>query len=780
MNKSDTITYGDGEAYKQKVIEAKKKLRKQIAVLIFISFLISLAVFLIFFWVIKAPQKLVFFFTLIDLSKFNQVSLAKTQENFGTKHYKDSIYYGQLEERKRQGKGVIIYNTGRLYEGDWQNDQRHGHGFEKYVNGNTYQGQYQDGKAHGKGIYIWKNGESFDGEWIMGAKEGYGIWKGISNDSYIGQWKNSKADGYGVHTWKNGDRYEGEWVSCLRHGNGTDFFSNGDIYTGQYKLGKPDGYGQYKWMNGNVYSGLFMNGLKHGRGKWKKKSSQDNSICNQYEGEYKFDKKNGFGTFTWESGNVYKGQYIEDERCGFGQMEWTDGSIYKGFWDGGVQHGQGLMLLSDGQRRAGLFDKNVFKKILDTIQEYDNWLMNLPEGFMIPPQFRDELQEYLQQRESALASNIGFETPDPKIRNDTDEQVDVTFKQIDEDDSNDENAFQKQVSQISNNLGQDFNKDQQYYNQSNYNQSSIRDFSEIQDSGKTFDDPKQIKSQMTNQQSRQNNIQFSKDNQLSLQKQNSQFTPQQTNFNRKFNQNVNANPDDDSNSKMKNNYQIANQNNSAADIFPSTNSYIDSQPHLNNSQVSTYRMGIPPQQLLDSDFKSNTDILSRGSIRQQLGSIKDQEIPQQQELFQNPNKFRKNQFQQPINPKGSGEFSQIDLDYQDVRQHLPQIDQNIQRRVHIPQNNRTVYHGGFKKSQDKNQQQSLMSDRGYDKQIKDKSSFRSINPSNNDLDLNSSIGDIYAIGAPIVRKNQRNKRIQLNEDSSERPPLVINKDQIQY
>jgi len=28
MDRSDTQTYGDGEAYKQKVIEAKKKLRK--------------------------------------------------------------------------------------------------------------------------------------------------------------------------------------------------------------------------------------------------------------------------------------------------------------------------------------------------------------------------------------------------------------------------------------------------------------------------------------------------------------------------------------------------------------------------------------------------------------------------------------------------------------------------------------------------------------------------------------------------------------------------------
>jgi len=42
------------------------------------------------------------------------------------------------------------------------------------------------------------------------------------------------------------------------------------------------------------------------------------------------DKKNGYGVFTWESGNVYKGYYKDDERDGFGEMTWVDGSMYKG------------------------------------------------------------------------------------------------------------------------------------------------------------------------------------------------------------------------------------------------------------------------------------------------------------------------------------------------------------------------------------------------------------------------------------------------------------------
>jgi hypothetical protein len=56
--------------------------------------------------------------------------------------------------------------------------------------------------------------------------------------------------------------------------------------------------------------GEFKDGLKHGKGKWKK--IQNSVSCNNYEGEYQLDKKNGYGTFTWESGNVYKGNYKDD------------------------------------------------------------------------------------------------------------------------------------------------------------------------------------------------------------------------------------------------------------------------------------------------------------------------------------------------------------------------------------------------------------------------------------------------------------------------------------
>jgi len=127
--------------------------------------------------------------------------------SFVIKHYRDgSIYRGEIREDtwKRHGRGVIVYLSQRIYEGDWKNDKRNGRGYERFLNGNYYNGEYLNGRPHGKGVYTWQNNEVYDGEWNNGMKEGYGVWKGPDGDSYIGEWKQSKADGYGVHVWKNG------------------------------------------------------------------------------------------------------------------------------------------------------------------------------------------------------------------------------------------------------------------------------------------------------------------------------------------------------------------------------------------------------------------------------------------------------------------------------------------------------------------------------------------------------------------------------------------------
>ena len=45
--------------------------------------------------------------------------LLRQATNFGMKHYKDSVYRGELENGKRNGLGVMQYHKSRVYEGQW-------------------------------------------------------------------------------------------------------------------------------------------------------------------------------------------------------------------------------------------------------------------------------------------------------------------------------------------------------------------------------------------------------------------------------------------------------------------------------------------------------------------------------------------------------------------------------------------------------------------------------------------------------------------------------------
>lgn len=284
----------------------------------------------------------------LDLAKL------KKSRHVKLKKYKESICLGEFFNGKRHGKGIMLYGPKRLYEGDWENDAKHGKGYEILPTGSHYEGDFLNGKPDGYGVFKWKNGEVYEGEWKNGLKHGKGIWRGIKGESYEGDWKNGKAEGRGVHIWRNGDRYEGELKSYLKHGEGLEKFANGDYYQGSYVNGKPEGYGEYNWATGYQYKGNFKNGLRHGKGNWQKVTGSGD----KYEGEWSNDKKCGHGVYIWASGNRYQGNYFDDFRHGYGEMYWTDGNTYKGDWDKGIQNGQGQVLIPGKGVKKGTFKQN--------------------------------------------------------------------------------------------------------------------------------------------------------------------------------------------------------------------------------------------------------------------------------------------------------------------------------------------------------------------------------------------------------------------------------------
>ena len=52
----------------------------------------------------------------------------------------------------------------------------------------------------------------------------------------------------------------------------------------------------------------------------------------KYEGEFKDDKMNGYGIYTFVDGEQYKGEFKDDNMNGQGVLTYQNGNCYKGEW----------------------------------------------------------------------------------------------------------------------------------------------------------------------------------------------------------------------------------------------------------------------------------------------------------------------------------------------------------------------------------------------------------------------------------------------------------------
>jgi len=81
-----------------------------------------------------------------------------------------------------------------------------------------------------------------------------------------------------------------------------------------------------------------------------------------YIGEWKDEKKNGHGKFTWEDGRIYEGDWKDDMMTGYGTFTWPDGSRYEGQWFDNLRHGKGTFYSADGRKMETewRFDKPLY------------------------------------------------------------------------------------------------------------------------------------------------------------------------------------------------------------------------------------------------------------------------------------------------------------------------------------------------------------------------------------------------------------------------------------
>lgn len=88
-----------------------------------------------------------------------------------------TLFEGDFHQGDRHGQGRYSPPGGDTYQGQWQRDQRHGHGRLDFGpaspwHGDRYEGQWQANQFHGQGRYRWVHGDVYEGPWKEGQQTG--------------------------------------------------------------------------------------------------------------------------------------------------------------------------------------------------------------------------------------------------------------------------------------------------------------------------------------------------------------------------------------------------------------------------------------------------------------------------------------------------------------------------------------------------------------------------------------------------------------------------------
>ena len=132
-------------------------------------------------------------------------------------------------------------------------------------------------------------------------------------------------------------------------------YKAGDYYIGDYRNNKRHGYGYRRFVNGIMYKGKYNNDIKVEGIVFDSKRKR---II--YEGSWGADKYNGRGKLASPTGEVYTGNFRNGKFHGDGTLTWSNGSQYNGQFADGKRQGQGKLLFNYGDEYEGEFAHNLF------------------------------------------------------------------------------------------------------------------------------------------------------------------------------------------------------------------------------------------------------------------------------------------------------------------------------------------------------------------------------------------------------------------------------------
>lgn len=305
----------------------------------------------------------------------NPDASAGTSSSSSPLHTDGYTYEGYFELGKRSGAGTCRFNSGRVYTGEWRQDEMSGAGTLTGAPGGLdnfleYRGPFLRGRRHGGGgVCHYVNGDTYTGDWLQGKRQGHGEWllhgrsagSPLSGGSPPPPLASSSSSGAAIPTPAPLPAsalvsYMGAFMhdapACSS--GGEIKYADGSSYTGG--VAGPEahrsGNGELRLAGGDVYTGGFSANLRHGDGTLR--CAADGA---SFEGAWKGDRLHGHVVFrrpSREGGGgrrppalavvAYTGPCTQGEYSGVGaRLTFSDQSVYQGEVRSGQPSGTGVM-----------------------------------------------------------------------------------------------------------------------------------------------------------------------------------------------------------------------------------------------------------------------------------------------------------------------------------------------------------------------------------------------------------------------------------------------------
>ncbi|KAG0623167.1 hypothetical protein M758_3G153200 [Ceratodon purpureus] len=133
-------------------------------------------------------------------------------------------------------------------------------------------------------------------------------------------------------------------------------YKSGNRYEGEWKFGKKNGHGTFWIKSGKYY-------IRKYRGSWKD-NQYGGTGCfygfggERYNGQWEKGKRHGLGTQTYRDWNAkgevyhkYHGNWVNGKREGMGHLTMSNGNVYQGEWKNDWKEGMGVFYYKDKQSK---------------------------------------------------------------------------------------------------------------------------------------------------------------------------------------------------------------------------------------------------------------------------------------------------------------------------------------------------------------------------------------------------------------------------------------------